>query len=103
MLSNKPYLLRAFYEWISDSQCTPILVINAEHPRCRVPKEYIDGGEVVFNVSPEAVRDMEISNDRIEFKASFSGVTYIIFAPMKSILSLYAEENNEGIFFDADE
>lgn len=103
MLSNKPYLLRAFYQWIVDSKCTPILVIDATHPRCQVPKEYIEGGEIVFNISPLAIRDMEIFNDRIEFKASFSGVIHIIFAPMKAILSIYAEENNEGIFFDAED
>lgn len=103
MLSNKPYLLRAFYQWIVDSKCTPILVIDATHPRCQVPKEYIEEGEIVFNVSPTAVRDMQIFNDRVEFKASFSGVIHIIFAPMKAILSVYAEENNEGIFFDANE
>src|SRR3990167_5969811 len=103
MLSNRPYLLRAFYQWIVDSECMPILVIDVNNPRSRVPMEYADGVEIVFNVSPTAVRDLKISNELIEFKASFSGVIHIISAPIKAILAIYAEENGEGLFIDAEE
>jgi stringent starvation protein B len=103
MISNRPYLLRAFHQWIVDSNCTPILVIDANNPRCKIPLDYAEGGEIVFNISPVAVRDLKISNDFIEFKASFSGVIHIISAPIKAVLAVYAEENGEGIFFDADE
>lgn len=103
MLSNRPYLLRAFYQWIVDSGCTPILVIDANHPRCKIPKDYAEGGEIVFNISSSAVRDLKMTNDSVEFKASFSGVIHIISAPIKGVLAIYAEENGEGIFFDAEE
>ncbi len=103
MLSNRPYLLRAFYQWIVDSACTPILVIDAYHPQCKVPQEYIDGGEIVFNISSAAIRDLKISNESVDFKASFSGVIHMISAPVKAILAVYAEENGEGLFFDAEE
>ena len=103
MISNKPYLLRAFYQWIVDSACTPILVIDANHPRAKIPKDYIENGEIVFNVSPTAVRDMKISNECVEFKASFSTVIHLIAAPIEAMLAIYAEENGEGIFFDVDE
>jgi stringent starvation protein B len=103
MLSNRPYLLRAFYQWIVDSACTPILVIDVNYPHCKIPLDYAEGGEIVFNISSSAVRDLKITNEAIEFKASFSGVIHIISAPVKSILAIYAEENGEGIFFDAEE
>lgn len=103
MLSNRPYLVRAFYQWIVDSGCNPILVIDANYPRVKVPTDYVDGGEIVFNISPTAIRDIKMLNDFVEFKASFSGVIHLIHAPIQSILSVYAEENGEGIFFDADE
>ncbi len=103
MLSNRPYLLRAFYQWIVDSNCNPILVIDANHPRTKVPEDYVEGGEIVFNISPTAVRDLKMLNDLVEFKASFSGVIHIISAPVKAIMAVYAEENGEGIFFDAEE
>ncbi len=103
MLSNRPYLLRAFHQWIVDSGCTPILVIYANHPRCKIPKDYAEGGEIVFNISSSAVRDLKMTNDSVEFKASFSGVIHIIAAPIKGVLAVYAEENGEGIFFDPEE
>ena len=103
MLSNRPYLIRAFYQWIIDSQCNPILVIDANNPRCKIPQDYVEGGEIVFNISPTAIRDLKITNELIEFKASFSGVIHIVSAPIKAVLAIYAEENGEGIFFDAEE
>jgi len=103
MLSNKPYLVRAFYEWIVDSNCTPFIVINASYSRCNVPQDYIENGEITLNVSPTAIRDLKISNDFVEFRASFSGVVHIISAPVKAVLAIYAQENQQGMFFDYEE
>lgn len=103
MLSNKPYLIRAFYEWIVDSACTPFLVVNANFPRAKVPQEFIENGEITLNVAPQAIRDLKISNDSIEFRASFSGVVHIISVPIKSVLAIYAQENQQGMFFDYEE
>ncbi len=100
MLSNKPYLIRAFYEWIIDSSCTPLLVVNATAPRCNVPQEYVENGEIVLNVSPDAIRDFKVSQFLIEFKASFSGIAHLISVPMRAVLAVYAEENGQGMFFD---
>lgn len=100
MLSNKPYLIRAFYEWIVDSSCTPFLVVNATYPRCNVPKEHIENGEITLNISPGAIRDLKILNDVVEFRASFSGVVHLISAPVKAVLAIYAQENQQGMFFD---
>jgi stringent starvation protein B len=100
MLSNKPYLIRAFYDWIVDSKCTPLLVVDATQPRCNVPQEYVENGEIILNISPDAIRDLKIGNTLIEFKASFSGIAHLISAPVKAILAIYAEENGQGMFFD---
>lgn len=103
MLPNRPYILRAYHQWIIDNNCTPILVLDANHPRCKVPKSYAEGGEIVFNISTSAIRDLKLLNDVVEFKASFSGVIHIISAPIAAVLALYAEENGEGIFFEMEE
>ena len=39
----------------------------------------------------------------MEFRASFSGVVHIIFAPVKAVLAIYANENQQGMFFDYEE
>ncbi len=103
MLSNKPYLIRAFYEWIVDSGCTPFLLINAAFPRCKVPQEFIENNEITLNIAPGAIRDLRISKDFVEFRASFSGVVHLISAPVKAVLAVYAQENQQGMFFDYEE
>jgi stringent starvation protein B len=103
MLSNRPYLLRAFHQWIVDSRCTPIIVFDANDPNCKVPAGYAEDGEIVFNISSHAVRDLKLANDCVEFRASFNGVVHLIHAPIKAVLAIYAEENNEGLFFDTED
>jgi stringent starvation protein B len=103
MISNKPYILRAFYDWILDNRCTPILVINVDSPHCRVPLDYVENGEIVFNIAPAAVRGLKLNNDAVEFKATFNGIVHMIYAPVRSIGALYAEENGEGVYFDSPE
>jgi stringent starvation protein B len=103
MISIRPYLLRAYYQWILDNKLTPILVLDATNPHCKIPLDYVEGGEIVFNVSPIAVQDFKIENKTITFKASFSGVIHLIAAPTRAVIAIYAEENNEGLFFDEEE
>jgi stringent starvation protein B len=100
MLSNKPYLIRAFYEWIVDSENTPLLVVDATIPRCNVPQEYVENGEIILNISPDAIRDLKVSRNLVEFKASFSGIAHLISVPVRAVLAVYAEENGQGMFFD---
>jgi stringent starvation protein B len=102
MLSNKPYLIRAFNDWIVDSNCTPILVVDATVPRCVVPQDYIENGEIILNISPDAIRELKITATVVEFKASFSGIAYTISVPVRAVLAVYAEENGQGMFFDID-
>lgn len=103
MLSNKPYLIRAFYDWIVDSKCTPYLTVNAAYPKCKVPLQFVEDDQITLNISPNAIRDLKIGNDTLEFRASFSGIIHFIAAPIKSILSIYAQENGQGMFFDFEE
>ncbi len=103
MLSNKPYLIRAFYDWIVDSNCTPYILVNAAYPNCQVPQEFVENNEITLNICPHAIRDLKITKDKVEFRASFSGVVHIISAPIKAVLAIYANENQQGMFFDYEE
>ena len=104
MSSNKPYLIRAFYEWIVDNACTHHILVNANYPDCHVPLDYVEkNGEITLNISPLAVRDINMTNDLIEFQASFSGVVYTISVPVRAVLGIYASENQEGLSFGYEE
>jgi stringent starvation protein B len=99
MTSSRPYLIRALYEWINDNQLTPYILINADLPDVNVPQEYVQKGRIVLNISPQAVRDLFISNTELEFHAAFSGQSRHLSAPMHAILAIYAQETGAGWVF----
>jgi hypothetical protein len=51
MTSNRPYLIRALYEWIEDNGLTPHLLVNAELPGVEVPKQHVQDGQIVLNIN----------------------------------------------------
>ncbi len=103
MLSSRPYLLNALYQWIVDSQCTPHILVNAEYEEVQVPSQFVQDGQIVLNVSPSAIQNFHMDADGVSFSARFSGTPYQIFAPMGSILGIYARENGNGMLFSEDE
>ncbi|HVI55412.1 MAG TPA: ClpXP protease specificity-enhancing factor [Luteibacter sp.] len=103
MTSNRPYLLRAIYDWISDNGLTPYVLVDAAQPGVKVPAHVVKNGQVVLNLAMRAVAHLDLGNDRIAFEARFSGVSQSIVIPMHAVLALYAQENGQGMMFPADE
>jgi stringent starvation protein B len=103
MTSNRPYLLRAIYDWISDNGLTPYVLVDASQPGVQVPAHVVKNGQVVLNLAMRAVANLDLGNDRISFQARFSGVSQSIVIPMQAVLALYAQENGQGMMFPADE
>lgn len=103
MTSNKPYLIRAFYDWILDNELTPYIMVDALYPGVQVPGEHIREDRIVLNISPSATRGLILENDRIVFTARFSGRTEQIFINPNAVLEIYAKENGRGIAFAPDE
>lgn len=102
MSSNRPYLLRAMYEWIVDNQCTPHLLVDVRDERVKVPREHVRDGQIVLNINPSAVGQFHWDNGHIEFSARFAGVARTMWIPMTSVLAIYARENGEGMAFTLD-
>ena len=102
MTSNRPYLLRALYEWISDNGLTPYILVDATNPGVRVPPGAAKDGKVVLNIAARAVTQFEITNDRIHFLARFGGVSQPVDVPMAGVLAIYAQENGQGMMFSAE-
>jgi stringent starvation protein B len=102
MTSNRPYLLRAMYDWISDNGLTPYILVDAAAPGVQVPKSAIKDGRVVLNVAARAVAQLELGQERVSFVARFSGVSQSVEVPMASLLAIYAHENGQGMMFPAE-
>lgn len=102
MTSNRPYLLRAVYEWICDNGLTPYIVIDATRPNVVVPPQAISEGRVVLNLAPRAVTRLEIGNDAITFMARFGGVSQSVNVPVAAVQAIYARENGQGMLMAED-
>jgi stringent starvation protein B len=98
-ISTKPYMLRAIYEWCTDSGFTPYLAVKVD-ASTRVPMEYVKKGEIVLNISFGATSGLKIDNDAVHFHARFGGVSREIYVPVHNVLAIYANENGQGMAFE---
>ena len=103
MTSNRPYLIRAFYSWIVDNDCTPYVVVDAYFDGVEVPQQHVSDGQIVLNLSPRAVADFVMENQYISFSTRFGGVPTNIRLPVESVLGIYARENGQGMVFQREE
>lgn len=103
MTPNRPYLLRGLYDWICDNHLTPYLLVDATGDDLSIPFEFVEDGKIILNVSPSAVRDLDLSNDYINFKARFSGQSMNVYFPVNAVLAIYAKENGRGMIFQEEE
>ncbi len=102
MTSNRPYLLRAFYEWIIDNEMTPHVVVDAYYPGVSVPQQYVANGQITLNIAPRAVAAIDLGNDAIFFNTRFGGVPTDVFVPVRAVLGIFAKENGHGMMFEPD-
>ena len=97
MSSNRPYLIRAIYEWIDDNGMSPYLLVDAQASGVRVPASAIHEGKVVLNVAARAISQLEIGNETIHFLARFGGVSQSIEVPVAAVQAIYAQETGQGM------
>ncbi len=100
---RRPYLVRAFYEWLVDNELTPHLVVDATLPGVQVPEEFIQDGQIILNIAPRAVGNLEMSNEAITFNARFGGKPHSVIAPLYAVHAIYARENCAGTMFEPED
>ena len=98
-VSTKPYLIRAIYDWCTDSGFTPHVAVAVDQT-VRVPTEFVSNGEIVLNVSALATSRLLIDNEAISFQARFGGVAREVYVPMAQVIAVYARENGQGMAFE---
>lgn len=103
MLPKRSYLLNAAYQWVSDNDMTPYLLVDAEQEGAVIPREFVQDGQIVLNVSMSAVRHLIMDKEAVSFEARFSGKPMQVYVPMKAALALYAKENGDGFVFPDEE
>ena len=102
MTSSRPYIARALYEWILDNNSTPYIMVDATVEGVVVPEEFVNDGQIVLNIAPQAVRALEIGNETIFFSGRFGGDLLDIFVPIGALMAIYARENGQGMVFEVE-
>ncbi len=96
MTSNKPYIVRAFYEWIVDNELTPYIAVDTSVYGVIVPLAYIHDDQIVLNIAPVSVGAISLAGNSIEFSARFGGKLENLVVPYAAISAIYAKENGAG-------
>lgn len=99
MTPFRPHLLRAFYEWLVANDLTPHLVVNADVPGVRVPRQYVKDGQIVLNIAPAAVGQLQLGDMEISFSVRFGGTPFAVRMPIAAAAAIYARENGAGTTF----
>lgn len=87
------------HEWISDSNQTPHVVVDAAMEGVEVPRQYVQGGKIILNVSTSATSMLSLGNDIVRFRARFGAATYDVSVPIAAVLGIYARETGQGMIF----
>ena len=102
--SKRPYLIRALYEWLVDNELTPHILVEVDQTgRVKVPTQFVEGGRIVLNIGPTAVKSLSLGNDLISFNARFGGAPMDVLVPPSAVLGIYARENGHGMLFPDDD
>ena len=100
-ISTKPYFIRALHEWCTDNGFTPHLLVSVD-AQTKVPMGYVKDGEIVLNLNYAATKDLHIGNEAITFSARFGGVSNNLYVPIDAVRGIFARENGQGMFFQAE-
>ena len=97
-ISTRPYLIRAIYEWCVDSGLTPYLAVRVDE-HTEVPRSHVKDGEIVLNLSPDAVRNLQMGNEMITCTGRFGGVPFDLMLPVVATTGIFAKETGQGLMF----
>ena len=87
------------HEWISDSGCTPHLVVDASVTGVEVPRQFVQDGKIVLNLSWSATAQLTLGNDELSFSGRFGGTPMGVRIPVTAVLAIYARETGQGMIF----
>ncbi|HEX7029722.1 MAG TPA: ClpXP protease specificity-enhancing factor [Gammaproteobacteria bacterium] len=103
MLSRRPYLIRALYEWLLDCGEVPHLLVDATVAGAELPEAYVKDGRIVLNIGAAAVQALDLGNDEIAFSARFGGTPRAVRFPPTAVIAIYGRDSGQGMMFGPDD
>ena len=99
---KKPYFIRAMFDWISDNNYTPYILVDSSVENVCVPKECIENDRITLNISYSASSNLEINSNSISFDARFNGKSLNVNIPCEAVINIFAKETGEGMVFSVE-
>lgn len=103
MTSNKPYFLRALYEWIVDNNMVPHIVVDATRKNLSIPLQFVKDNQITLNISMSATHNLQMTNQFVSFTGRFGGKPMSVYVPVGAISAIYARETGEGMMFETED
>ncbi len=101
--TQKPFLIRAIYDWMITYQYTPQIQICPLISGCILPDYLLIRSEIILSISPKAITNLLVTDDAISFKAIFRGMPFAVKLPLTSVAAIVALEEEVGYLFDIDQ
>jgi stringent starvation protein B len=76
--------------------------VNAYAKDVQVPQEHVKDGQIVLNISPAAVHDLQMNNQAVDFSGRFAGIPTPVYVPIEAVMGIYARENGQGMIFETE-
>ncbi|NOX50224.1 MAG: ClpXP protease specificity-enhancing factor [Gammaproteobacteria bacterium] len=99
MKSQRPYLLRALYQWVVDCDEVPYVLVDASISGVQVPQQHVEDGQIVLNLGPNAVRDLVLGDEFVMCSSRFDGMTFELVLPIESVKAIYCKDTGAGMVF----
>jgi stringent starvation protein B len=90
------------YQWIVDNASTPYIIVNTAVPGVSVPAGHAENGRIVLNIAPSSIRNLNMTNDTIDFDGRFGGRPFHVTAPVGAVQAVYSKETGQGMAFESE-
>lgn len=83
-----PYMFKAFYDWLIDSNANPRIMVDASQPNVQVPQEYVTRDKILISIHPKFITGMNIGHTTISFYTKFKGKREFVVIPYYAMTEL---------------
>lgn len=101
LTSQKPFFIRAIYEWLAENNGTPHVLINTRMEGVHLPSHLYDNQTLLLNLSMCATTALSLEGPDITFGARFNQVHHNVAIPVEAVIAVYAPDlSNAGMAFE---
>lgn len=97
MTSLYPFLFKAFYDWLTENEANPRLIVDATKSGVKVPQEYVSNGMILLSIYPLYVNNLVIGPTDISFNTKFKGKQEHVVIPYYAMAELLCSEEEHPV------